>query len=322
MDRTLGDQLRELGQRGILTLPAELGGILDLLCDMDVCYCPFGRGYFDPKLHPPTSWNPSADHHPVLKKDGGQLVLGNVRLAHIRCNRLAFDDDPGHDKLRKKEAAALERWHIDHPEESGRSAEARAAAQAQWEARRAAAQVDEKREALRSAAELPRYEAQEGGMQSLATAHLLSAYRGILRELKNRGVIRTTNAPTGDYAEFLIARLLGVELAPNSSKSWDVRAPDGKTLQVKSRVITNPRALGERQLSPFRSFAFDEVAIVLFDDDYWLWRAVRIPVAVAQERSTFRSHVNGHVLFAKDQLLEDPQAIDITDELRAVAGEL
>lgn len=150
----------------------------------------------------------------------------------------------------------------------------------------------------------------------------VSTYRGILRELKNRGVIRTTNAPTGDYAEFLVARLLGVELAPNSEKSWDVRSRDRKTLQIKSRVITNPRAVSERQLSPFRSFAFDEVAIVLFDDDYRLWRAVRIPVALAQERSTFRSHVNGHIVFAKDQLLNDPQAIDITDELRKVAGEL
>lgn len=160
------------------------------------------------------------------------------------------------------------------------------------------------------------------GMDRLSTAQLFSTYRSILRELKNRGVIRTTNAPTGDYAEFLIARLLGVNLAPSSEKSWDARAPDGKTLQVKSRVITNPGAVGERQLSPFRSIEFDEVAIVLFDDDYRLWRAVRIPVALAQERATFRSHVNGHILFAKDQLLDDTEATDITDALRAVAGEL
>lgn len=93
-------------------------------------------------------------------------------------------------------------------------------------------------------------------------------------------------------------------------------------MQVKSRVVANPRAAGERQLSPFRSFGFDEVAIVLFDDDYRVWRAVRLPVTVAEERSTYRSHVNGHVLFAKDQLLGDPLAIDFTTDLQAVAGEL
>ena len=159
-------------------------------------------------------------------------------------------------------------------------------------------------------------------IDSLSTPHLFSTYRSILRELKNRGVIRTTNPPTGDYAEFLVARFLGVKLAPNSEKSWYVRAPDGKTLQVKSRVITNPRAAGERQLSPFRSFTFDEIVIVLFDDQYRIWRAVRIPVELAEERSIFRSHVNGHILFAKDSLLDDPQTIDITDELRALAGDV
>jgi hypothetical protein len=171
--------------------------------------------------------------------------------------------------------------------------------------------------------ELPQNQAEgPGAIEGLPTAQLFSTYRSILRELRKREVIRTTNAPTGDYAEFLVARLLGVKLAPNSEKSWDVRAQDGKTLQVKSRVVANPRAADERQLSPFRSFGFDEVVIVLFNDNYGVWRAVRLPVAVVEERSAYRSHVNGHVLFAKDQLLDDPLATDITSELKAVAGEL
>jgi hypothetical protein len=140
--------------------------------------------------------------------------------------------------------------------------------------------------------ELPQNQAEgSSSIEGLPTAQLFSTYRSILRELRKRDVIRTTNAPTGDYAEFLVARLLGVKLAPNSEKSWDVRAQDGRTLQVKSRVVPNPRAAGERQLSPFRSFGFDEVAIVLFDDDYRVWRAVRLPVTVAEEHSTYRSHV-------------------------------
>ncbi|HZJ50617.1 MAG TPA: hypothetical protein VFF07_07135 [Actinomycetota bacterium] len=162
---------------------------------------------------------------------------------------------------------------------------------------------------------------ERSSVEGMPTAQLLSTYRSILRELRKREVIRTTNAPTGDYAEFLVARLLGVKLAPNSERSWDLRDQDDKTLQVKSRVVANPRTAGERQLSPFRSFGFDEMAIVLFDDDYRVWRAVRLPVTVAEERSTYRPHVNGHILFAKDQLLNDPLAIDITSELQAVAGE-
>ena len=37
-------------------------------------------------------------------------------------------------------------------------------------------------------------------------------------------MIRTENAPVGDYAEYLVWTALGGKLAPNSEKSWDVLA--------------------------------------------------------------------------------------------------
>ena len=83
-----------------------------------------------------------------------------------------------------------------------------------------------------------------------------------------------------------------------------------------------PSGSGRKAAFAFRSFTFDEVAIILFDDQYRIWRAVRIPLALAEERSTFHSHVNGHILFAKDALLDDSQAIDIIDKLRALAGDV
>jgi hypothetical protein len=49
----------------------------------------------------PSDWSPTVDHFPVLKKDGGQLVLENVRLAHRRCNRDDYAD------LRRAEEAAV-----------------------------------------------------------------------------------------------------------------------------------------------------------------------------------------------------------------------
>lgn len=87
---SLADELRELGQRGILITAAERGDITQLACAMDECLCPQGRGYFDRKLHPPSDWAPSVDHFPILKQDGGKLVLGNVRLAHRLCNRVDY----------------------------------------------------------------------------------------------------------------------------------------------------------------------------------------------------------------------------------------
>jgi hypothetical protein len=84
---TLVGELRKLGTRGVLVQMARRGQIIELRCEMPKCYCPKGRGYFEPKLAPRTPWAPSADHYPRLKADGGHLVPWNVRLAHVQCNQ-------------------------------------------------------------------------------------------------------------------------------------------------------------------------------------------------------------------------------------------
>src|SRR3954447_8076729 len=105
----------------------------------------------------------------------------------------------------------------------------------------------------------------------MTVGELLSGSRAILAEPRRRGVIRTGNAPAGDYAELLVQRATSGELAPNSQKSWDVLSGDGERLQVKARVVTDPRANGERQLSDFRSWDFDAAVVVLFDDAFRVW---------------------------------------------------
>jgi hypothetical protein len=66
---------------------------------------------------------------------------------------------------------------------------------------------------------------------------LFPLYRAILRELKGRGVIRTENAPAGDYAEYLVAAALGANWH-QLEKAWDVLGSDGEKLQVKARIAT------------------------------------------------------------------------------------
>jgi hypothetical protein len=61
----------------------------------------------------------------------------------------------------------------------------------------------------------------------LAVGELLSVSRRVLAELRRRGVIRSGNAPPGDYAELLVQRATDGELAPNSQRSWDVLTPRG-----------------------------------------------------------------------------------------------
>lgn len=84
---TVVQALESLGAGGILKEIAARGQILEVKCEMPKCYCPKGRTHFERKEHPPGPWAPSPDHYPTLRKDGGKLAAGNVRLAHVMCNR-------------------------------------------------------------------------------------------------------------------------------------------------------------------------------------------------------------------------------------------
>jgi hypothetical protein len=88
-----GDVLKKLGMTGILTLPPEEGGISQLLCDTDECYCPRGRGYFDPISQDDqgawVEWMPTEEHWPIGQAEGGLRVKANIWLAHRLCNFLA-----------------------------------------------------------------------------------------------------------------------------------------------------------------------------------------------------------------------------------------
>lgn len=154
-------------------------------------------------------------------------------------------------------------------------------------------------------------------LRGMSTTELLAHSRRVLRVLRERGVIRSGNAPAGDYAETLVKRACGGDQAQPSEKSWDVRTPAAEHLQVKARVVTDPRTKSERQLSTFRSWDFDALVIVLFDDHFGVWRAARINAKVVEAASRAAGHVHGNTVFATDGLLE--QGEDWTERLRAAA---
>jgi len=151
-------------------------------------------------------------------------------------------------------------------------------------------------------------------LAEMTTGGLLGLSRGILGELRKRGVIRSGNAPAGDYAELLVQRATRGELAPNSQKGWDVDTPTGAHLQVKARVVTDSKLSGERQLSVFRSWDFDAAVIVLFDDEFRVWRAAWVPVNKLEGVAHFNEHVSGFRVMASNELLDEGD--DWTERLR------
>ena len=149
------------------------------------------------------------------------------------------------------------------------------------------------------------------GLQAVPSRLLLATYESILAELRAREVVRTNDAPAGQYAEWLAWRVLGGDLAANAVKSYDLVTEQKRKVQVKARVLRKPNLVGERQLSPFRSFDFDDALVILFDRTYQVLRAVLLPKAVVEAKSSYRKHVNGNILIARDTVLGE--GTDVTE---------
>ena len=147
-----------------------------------------------------------------------------------------------------------------------------------------------------------------------STVGLLRLYAAILSELLNRGVVRSRNAPAGDLAEHLAVIVYRGELAPRSAKSWDLRAGDGRLLQVKCRVAA-PGQTGN--YSFFRSWAFDACVFVQFDlASYDVASATEVPAAAVQGCARPSVHVNGSRIQLGDSLLTLHGAVDRTADFR------
>jgi len=74
---------------GVFHTMAREGQLIELQCETPKCYCDHerGRAYFPKPPQPDTDWDPTVDHYPILKSQGGHKDPWNVRLAHKLCNR-------------------------------------------------------------------------------------------------------------------------------------------------------------------------------------------------------------------------------------------
>lgn len=145
---------------------------------------------------------------------------------------------------------------------------------------------------------------------------LLQLQASVIDELKARGVVRTKNNPIGDYTEWLVAKSLGLELAPNSKAGFDATDDNGVRYQIKARRITLENR--SRQLSPIRKYEdkdFDYLAAVVFDQDYSILDAVIVPHEVVGEYARYKDHVNGHILHLRGAILEDTRVKDFRDQI-------
>lgn len=140
---------------------------------------------------------------------------------------------------------------------------------------------------------------------TLTESELLRMHADVIDELHRRGVVRTGNNPIGDYTEWLVCDRLGLKLEPNSRASYDVIDTNELRYQIKGR--RSKQSTGNVQLSVIRNLetkGFDYLIAVVFNSDYTIRFAAKIPHSVVSEVATYRSHVNGHVPIIRENVLQ------------------
>lgn len=151
---------------------------------------------------------------------------------------------------------------------------------------------------------------------------IIQLYGAVIDELRARDVIRTGNAPLGDYAEYIFSKAFRWSLEGNSASGHDAIDQSGVRYQVKARRL-RCNSSGERQLSVIRGLPdakFDTLAAVLFDKNFDVHRAALIPHSVVLARSTYIAHVNGWRLMLDDNMWSIPGVQDVTLHLRSAAA--
>ena len=147
---------------------------------------------------------------------------------------------------------------------------------------------------------------------NICTKDLLRLQASVIEELKSRNVVRTKNNPLGDYTEWLVANTLGLKLQNNSKVGYDGIDSSGLKVQIKGRRITPENK--SRQLSAIRKYNdrdFDELAAIIFDENFNVIDAVLIPHEVVGEYASYREHVNAHILILNGSILKDPRLKNI-----------
>ena len=159
----------------------------------------------------------------------------------------------------------------------------------------------------------------KGDLEKLGGRDLLRLYAEVLEALRGRDYVRSANNPVADYAEKLVCVAFGLDPAPKSNKGYDARDPQtGERYEIKARRVT-PHNKPTR-FSPLRDFEaqhFDHLVAILFNSNFSVHQAVKVPWAAINDEMSFHSeYVNGRIVYVRDVLWTAAGAVDITSNLR------
>ena len=156
-------------------------------------------------------------------------------------------------------------------------------------------------------------------LREMTLAELLALHVQIGEELRVRGISRSANSLTSDFAEYLFCSAFGWEQEPNSKRGYDAKDSNGIRYQIKGCWLHRRRK--DRQLSALRNLKkrpFDMLAGILFADDYQVLRAALIPWAVVNEHARYNAHTNSAIFHLRDGVWLLDGVRDVTDMLKTL----
>ncbi|MBN2096567.1 hypothetical protein JW752_04210 [Candidatus Peregrinibacteria bacterium] len=136
-----------------------------------------------------------------------------------------------------------------------------------------------------------------------------------MNELKRRGVIRTFNNPVADYAEWLVAQKLKLNLETNSQAGYDAKNSKNVRFQIKCRRLHPDNQ--SRQLGVIRNLdanEFDYLIGVIFNKDFSVKEVYQIPHKIINNYASHSPHQNGYILQLRGNILKDPLTKDISSK--------
>ena len=154
---------------------------------------------------------------------------------------------------------------------------------------------------------------------ALGERELLKAYCSLMTELRQRGVVRSSNNPVADYTETLVSEALGLSLGSPSQAGYDAVDARGLRYQIKGRRLTSHNK--STQLSALRNLGqkpFDVLAAVAFSEDLSIAYGALVPVDVVGDLSRYSQHSNSHIFMFRQNVLSHPKVTDITMALRSI----
>ena len=160
-------------------------------------------------------------------------------------------------------------------------------------------------------------------LASRPTAELFSLFANLMNELMARNIIRSTNNPVADYAEYLVSRALHLTLNGMSTAGYDAEDDMGRRYQIKSRRLTPKNRsthLGQMRGLDQKKFAF--LVGVRFREDFTVERAVVIPHEVVMGIAKYHKHTNSWDIHLSDTVCCLTGVVDITERIDDVQRQI